>query len=480
MLYDLSAGAFPARREFDFCICGAGPAGITLARKLAAKGRSVLLLEGGGIDPSAQSQQVYESESTALDLYPGSTRLRFLGGTSNHWSGRCRPLDASDFSRRPLGDLPGWPIGIDAIEPHLAEAMRILDLDPARGFTPNSPEKLGAAFVPDAHALSAPTRFGRKYLEELRSSERISLCVNANATDLRLDAGRSRVAEVEVAGWSGPRRRVAAGTFILAMGAIENARFLLNCNSQQPEGIGNGAGMVGKGFMEHLNVGMGEFVYRNTDDGSSRGYYTTEALLQKTRCGKGNVTLSILQEMKAYGRLAPVREMFWKLSCSLGIEEKVQFISGFNCPGTGLVSTLLEQVPSRDNAITLGKKVDAFGKRCPSVHWTLTPQDKASIRAIGLEFAKSLEEAGIGMVKLSEFLRGLRPDPHVVPHAHHMGTTRMAASERDGVVDGNCKVFGIANLYAAGSSIFSTGGACNPTMPLIQFSLRLAEHLLAH
>jgi len=58
-----------------------------------------------------------------------------------------------------------------------------------------------------------------------------------------------------------------------------------------------------------------------------------------------------------------------------------------------------------------------------------------------------------------------------------MGTTRMAADARHGVVDRDCKVFGTDNLYAAGSSIFATGGASNPTMPLLQFAVRLAEHL---
>lgn len=475
MLYDLATGAFPKRREFDFCICGAGPAGITVARKLADKGRSVLLLEGGGLAASARSQQVYECDSTALDMYPGQTRLRFFGGTSNHWAGRCRPFEPSDFARTPPGDLPGWPIGFDAIEPYLAEAMRIVDLDPARGFSPINNEKLGAVFVPDRFALSGPTRFGQKYLEELRFSENISLCVNASATDLGLDAARGSVLDVEVAGWSGPRRRLAAGTFVLAMGAIENARFLLNCNSRQREGIGNGTQMLGRGFMEHLNVSLGEFVYRNAADQSTRQFFTTEGV----RAGSGNVTLRILENMRAYGRLAPVRELFWKLSCSMGIEEKVQFISEFNCPGTGVINTLIEQFPDRANAVTLGSKVDAFGKRRASVHWTLRPRDRESIRTIGVEFAKVFADARLGMVRLAGFVTNPGAPATVSPHAHHMGTTRMAADERNGVVDQDCKVFGTRNLFVAGSSIFATGGACNPTMPLLQFGLRLADHLLA-
>ena len=60
---------------------------------------------------------------------------------------------------------------------------------------------------------------------------------------------------------------------------------------------------------------------------------------------------------------------------------------------------------------------------------------------------------------------------------HHMGTTRMAADPRDGVVDADCRVHGLSNLYIGGSSVFPTGGYANPTYSIVQMSLRLADHL---
>jgi choline dehydrogenase-like flavoprotein len=60
---------------------------------------------------------------------------------------------------------------------------------------------------------------------------------------------------------------------------------------------------------------------------------------------------------------------------------------------------------------------------------------------------------------------------------HHMGTTRMADNPKEGVVDANCKVFGIQNLYMAGSSCFPTSGAANPTLTLLALTFRLSEHL---
>ncbi|HTS45304.1 MAG TPA: GMC family oxidoreductase, partial [Puia sp.] len=60
---------------------------------------------------------------------------------------------------------------------------------------------------------------------------------------------------------------------------------------------------------------------------------------------------------------------------------------------------------------------------------------------------------------------------------HHMGTTKMSDDPKDGVVDKNCKVHGIKNLYVAGSSCFATSGAANPTLTLIALTLRLSDHL---
>ena len=60
---------------------------------------------------------------------------------------------------------------------------------------------------------------------------------------------------------------------------------------------------------------------------------------------------------------------------------------------------------------------------------------------------------------------------------HHMGTTRMQRDPRMGVVDENCRVHGVANLYVAGCSVFPTGGTFNPTLTIVALALRLADHI---
>jgi choline dehydrogenase-like flavoprotein len=62
---------------------------------------------------------------------------------------------------------------------------------------------------------------------------------------------------------------------------------------------------------------------------------------------------------------------------------------------------------------------------------------------------------------------------------HYIGTTRMSTGARDGVVDTDCRVHGVDNLYVAGSSVFPTAGHVNPTLTIVALALRLAEHLNA-
>ncbi len=69
------------------------------------------------------------------------------------------------------------------------------------------------------------------------------------------------------------------------------------------------------------------------------------------------------------------------------------------------------------------------------------------------------------------------PPESITGGFHHMGTTRMHASPREGVVDPNGRVHGVKNLYVAGSSVFPTAGFANPTLTIVALTLRLADHL---
>jgi choline dehydrogenase-like flavoprotein len=465
------------RDVYDICIIGAGPAGITLALRLAGKGRHVLLVEGGGHEYSENSQTLYSCSSSGINLYPEETRLRFLGGTSNHWAGRCRPFEKSDFSVPPPVNVPGWPIAFSEIERHLPEAMAILDLPLDSGFKTINASMAGNDFAADRFLLSPPTRFAQKYAKALQETEGLEVFINCNCVDLEFDSTTGRIASVVVSDYNRQRERVSARQFILATGAIENARHLLNSESLATAGVISKDGFVGQCFMEHMNLELGNFILGDGQGTEPRQYFTTDAFVAQYRSGKGNVSASLLAHVQAYGRTAAIKDFLENLVCDIGWSHKIDFISHFNCPGDGVLTTLIEQFPNRNSRLTVLDERDELGMRKINVHWEVGSEDRHTIKSIGLELAKCFAETGLGFVKLNEYVYDVDVPLQVAPHAHHMGTTRMATAQEFGVVDENCKVFGTGNLYVAGSSVFATAGACNPTMPLLQLALRLADHL---
>ena len=248
MILESPQGGDLATQSFDVCIAGAGPAGITLALALSAQGRRVLLLEAGGFEISPVSQDFYTGENVGLDYYdPFVSRLRYFGGTSNHWGGRCRPLDAHDFEPRPGLPLSGWPITKADLDPYAEAADAVLDLDPVATVSegPTRPADPDLRRIGYRHS---PVKFNARYRDEIVADPNILLVLNANLVDLRLDDARDRVTGAVVRGYDEGVAPVTvqAETFCICLGGLENARFLLNADSQVPGGIGNGADLVGR------------------------------------------------------------------------------------------------------------------------------------------------------------------------------------------------------------------------------------------
>lgn len=486
MLTDLADVSSLADKHYDVVIAGGGPAGITLARKFADAGKSVALLEGGGLSYTPESQDLYQLSEQSNDftrMYFTATRLRYFGGTSNHWAGRCSPIRPVDFTEREqVYSESGWPLPLSAIAPYMAEARDILDVAQPEEFPPTPGTiDLNEGFEPDVALLSAPTRFGTKYLDELKASEQIDLFVNANLVEIRLNEDHSRTESYRVKNYTGAEFSFSGDVHILALGAIENARLLLASNRQLADGIGNAGGMVGACYMDHYNITMGEFAanYDAWGEADKMSFYTREDFVQEHAIGSSNVTIKYGAPIKTYGKFPGVKKALAEQACKLGMENALQKLFPFHCSDTGLITTLTEQEPARSNRVLLTEELDQLGLPKAKVEWTLTDFDQRTIREIAKEIAVQMTDAGLGRVQLPEFILDESQDIPFYGHAHHLGTTRMAHSADDGVVDTDCKVFGNDNLYVAGSSIFPRGGAHNPTMPLVQFALRLVDHLVA-
>jgi len=114
------------------------------------------------------------------------------------------------------------------------------------------------------------------------------------------------------------------------------------------------------------------------------------------------------------------------------------------------------------------------------LNWLPSKADDITIRTLGQEIAKDFARTKLARIQLRDFVLDENiPIKDYGHHCHQMGTTRMSINPKDGVVDFNQRVHGLENFYIAGSSVFPTGGGCNPTMTVLMTSLRLAKHLVS-
>lgn len=451
-------------------IVGAGPAGISLALRLEAQGISSLLVEAGGIDPAPESQDFYRGEVVGdpyfdLDI----ARLRMLGGSSNHWGGWCRPMDAHDFL--PREDIPhmGWPIRKADLDPYHSAAADILEL----GAFEDRPfaEDMREITIQHGHAV----RFASKYLDHLSKSDRIFLILNTAVEHLAASDGH--VSKLHLR--TGPAFEpvdIAPRYVVLACGGIENSRLLLWSNEASSFPVVPNPAVLGRYWMEHPSFTVGQAKLGTR-------------LRQRLQASSGFLFFAPSYEaMRRYGVLnASVRlhravpsEFERDTICpALHASNTAFALAGahFDCDNTLRMSW--EQAPEPDNRIELGTRRDRLGVPRPVLHWRKTALDLKTAR-VGLElFGKALIENDLGLARAMDFILGDDDYPVHDEQAgfHHMGGTRMSDTARTGVVDRNLKVFGMNNLYVAGSSVYPTSGYANPTFTLVQLSLRLGNHL---
>ena len=503
--------------EIDLVIVGCGAGGSVMLQRLARAGWRVAALDAGPFwDPDtdwfsdeAASHHLYWTEPrviTGTDPVPlGSNNSgRGVGGSMVHYAGytpRFHPSDFRTFTQDGVG--ADWPLSYGDLLPYYAAIEEELPVagehwpwgDP-HGY-PHRPHPVGGngeVFLRGARKLGITAKVGPVAIPNGRFGNRphciyrgfcLQGCkVNAKASPLishipdalahggevRADAMVTRVAVDERTGRAtgvhyvrGGRERFQRARMVAVAGySIETPRLLLNSSSSRfPDGLCNDFDQVGRYLMvQGAPQTAGRFddevrMYKAPPpEVSSEDFYETDPA-QPYRRGFSIQNVSPLpitwaEHVAAQGH--------WGRALRDYMSDYVHWC----CLGA-----LCEFLPQAGNRITLDEETDRHGLPVARFSYSQCDNDTQLLHAAQRVMEDILHAAGADeVITIQRF-------------AHLVGGARMAADERQGVVDGTCRSFAVPNLYITDGSVLPTQGSANPALTIMAVAARAAGLLQA-
>ena len=474
-------------------------------------------------------------DSARARYFGGSTNRWHIAIGDNCDGARMRPLDEIDFEERDWVPYSGWPFDKSHLDPFYERAQTVCEIEPATYDVEdwkNSQETPRLPFVGDS-VKTVIFKFGSRYpfignyFKEITQAPNITTYLYANVVEIETNETAQTVTRLRVACLQGNKSWVSAKLFILATGAIEIPRLLLLSNKTQCAGLGNQNDLVGRFFMEHLHFWSGLFVPSSPEIFNSTALYDH---IRKVKgvpvIGKLSLAEKVLRREKLLNYVAELSprvllqtslnqfllpridsesvRSFKMLRSAIrngelpdnickrlqgivtGLDDfavtayrniKKKALSIFNKRRIRLfrLANMSEQAPNPNSRVTLADDRDSLGQNRVRLDWRLSPIDMQSAIRSQEILQRELSRAKLGQlfIELSEET----PPQKITGGWHHMGTTRMHVDPKQGVVDENCRVHGISNLFIAGPSVFPTGGYANPSLTIVALAVRLADHI---
>lgn len=509
--------------DTEFCVIGAGMAGLFLARRLAKAGHRVTVLESGklGFDERSHALNeivdVHGHYSRALD-----GRYRGLGGSSSRWGGRVVPIYEHDARPRPYLGLEGWPFPHEELDKYAAEVEDVFGLPhDAFGAEAIRRVRLDTAFPPDDPDFNGRlakwinfrqcnlATVWRKELEEL---DAIEIWLGATVTNFQLDRERGTIAAVDAKDFSGKTIRVRARHFVVAAGTIETTRLLLWLDAQSGNRAFESTGALGHYFQDHIKSEVATisrqhqalsnklFAYhyvdgtrrslhldlttgaQEQDEGTSAFVYAAMDLSQSSL----NLVKSVVRGLQR-GQLKPrdftalVGEIPMMLRSAWWLSTKGQV---FMPESVRLgVQIAIEQRPNWDNQIRLATERDALGLPKAELHWMPRDEDERTFQTTAKRLRNYWSRIGLDAKCPLTWLVGEAGQPErfvdrADAYAHPSGSARMGSDRASSVVGPDLICHAIPNLSVASAAVFSSSGSANPTFTILKLALRHADSLL--
>ena len=542
----------PFNMLYDLCIAGSGPAGIITGLEYSRlnPGKKILIVEYGhaGKNDRNSLDDTIKVHNDVNHYGPYECTNKGLGGTSATWGGRCVMYDEIDFMERGVtGEDCTW--GIDILKdltPHLPKTAEyfecgepVFNLNEIKEFkNTHIAEGFEEGFVTDSviERWSMPTRFGKRYADQLKASRDIHVLEGYEFRDFKAPDEKGNVTSATIRNvLTRQRLEITAMKFVLASGAQETTRILLR-NKQLFRNLDAVPAALGHYYQGHISGKIASVVFSGNPNKTDYGFmksrdntyirrrfqftpdYLKENNLLNTAIwldnplyynplhrsgamsfmylamitpvlGKKLAPPAIAQSItkgKRTGINGHIRNILRELPQSLLTPAAIfykRYLLKRKLPGVFLFSPEnkyalhfhSEQVPHYENRLYLDEDQETL-----HIDYTLTDDDINSVIKTHKALDSWLQKCGCGKLtywyeedELYEAIKNMSRDG-----MHQSGTTRMADSPRKGVVDSNLKLWGTSNVYVCSSSVCPTSGQANPTFLLGAFACRLAKHLM--
>jgi hypothetical protein len=465
---------------------------------------------------------------------------RGIGGASWLWGGRCVRFEDFDYEARDYIPSSGWPLSAQDIAPTEAAAADYMDCgEPVFRSADDGWTGLGGVSMAQLERWSRQPRLASRLGRRVVEHPGISVLCEAAAVDLGFNQDGTAVDHVVVQ-HNGLTRDIRASTIALACGGVETTRLLLSVQRRLPDHFGGADGPLGRFYMGHLQGSIANIQLNDPSDFGDLDFYSDDDNVyvrrrfsisgpaQRARrllntsfhidnppfydASHRNPTLSlvflalsfppvgrrILAEgirLRHIGRgprryrahVANIARRPWRAAADVLQILRKRYLSSVRKPGFLLPNSAglyamhfhAEQVPDPDSRITLSGAYGADDQQGINIDFRYSQQDVDSVLASHKYLDERLRASDRGRLVylVAESERASAVRAQASDGFHHIGTTRMSAESGDGVVDRDCRVHGVDNLFIASSSVFRTGGEANPTFLAVCLAIRLARHL---
>lgn len=504
----------------DICIVGSGVIGLAMVKELMTSGKRLIVLEKGGHEHSKQLEATQDCEITG-HAFTGHRDGRVLGfgGTARAWGGQALPLDATEMRSRQWVNLEGWPIDPAELEQYYESIDEFLSVDKVSYDADlDALRKLKKTEFDQTLIRYHFSKWSRKpdisiaMRTQLMHASNVIVIENGTVCNLHMNEAHNRIEQVQIKNVNHRVATIHARQFVLCMGGLENARLLLLSNTQSPQGIGNTHGNVGAFFQDHPTAQVGTvtsddefqlqrkfnyFFYGKTRmlprlslaHSAQRKHGVLAATAFVQFIPKETALFSDLREMERLvrrGKLpsskllaSPLVKFNQWTSLGRSAGEYLFRKRLYTPDSTPRLTVMIEQTPSAESRVGLSNELDHQGLPKARIHWAISELTAKTLLVLCNVLDREFKRLKLGRIEWDAWTQ--KSEAAILENLcdafHHMGTTRMSEDPKDGVVDAQCRVHGLQNLYIAGTSVFVTSGHSNPTYTAIALAMRCANHL---